>query len=70
MGRFVPATQFLLATIVLMFTSRSIACGYVAVVLTFSFLVPYALCSMQRFKNTINGPWDEARVREIAAADD
>jgi hypothetical protein len=34
-----------------------------------AFLVPYALCSMQRFKNTINGPWDEARVRELHSED-
>ena len=34
-----------------------------------AFLVPYALCSLQRFKNTINGPWDEARVRELHSED-
>jgi hypothetical protein len=61
--------SFIVCTMALMCTSNSITMAYILAVLSFTFLVPYALCSMQRFKNTINGPWDEARVRELHSED-
>ena len=59
-----------LATALLLPTSKSACAAYLGLVLLVTFLCPLALVSMQRFKFAINGPWDEARVRELPTLED
>jgi hypothetical protein len=55
----------MLSVFALLPVSTFMAIMYIVSVLLLTFACPAALCSMQRFKNTINGPWDEATVREM-----
>uniref|UniRef100_A0A383WEY0 Phosphatidylinositol N-acetylglucosaminyltransferase subunit C n=1 Tax=Tetradesmus obliquus TaxID=3088 RepID=A0A383WEY0_TETOB len=48
------------AVLLLLPLSRLLTAAYVAVVLSVSFVCPYWLVHIQKFKAKINGPWDEA----------
>lgn len=48
------------AVLLLLPLSRLLTAAYVAAVLSVSFVCPYWLVHIQKFKAMINGPWDEA----------
>ena len=53
---------FLLAVCGLMPTSRLIAAAYISTVVLITFVFPAWLIALQKYKHTINGPWDEAVI--------
>jgi len=48
------------AVLLLLQLSVAATAAFVAAVLSVSFVCPYSLVTLQKFKAKINGPWDEA----------
>jgi phosphatidylinositol glycan class C protein len=53
---------FVLAACLIMSISYFIAIAYIVAIFSITFLGPYGLIFIQKYKNGINGPWDEAIV--------
>jgi phosphatidylinositol glycan class C protein len=55
-------TLFLLATLTLSTISRTVLVMYLLCAIFVTFACPFWLIWLQRYKNEIHGPWDEARL--------
>uniref|UniRef100_V9L576 Phosphatidylinositol N-acetylglucosaminyltransferase subunit C n=1 Tax=Callorhinchus milii TaxID=7868 RepID=V9L576_CALMI len=60
----VTVTVFVLVTVSLLWVSLGFALSFSILVFTIVFVCPHLLLTLQRRKDNIHGPWDEAEIKD------